>query len=139
MNLLILDTSFLLAFLGNRDAFHSWAVAALKAHDGKIATCEAVLAETCHLLQCRRDARKRLLAAAVAAGRIAVPFVLGEDAASIEKLMDRYRKIPMPLTDACLVRMAGIHKESIVFTLDEDFRIYRKSNRQMIFTAMPSR
>lgn len=67
MSLVILDASFLVAFLRERDAFHSWAVAALKAHDAKIATCEAVLAETCYLLRDRQDARTLLLGA-VSAG-----------------------------------------------------------------------
>ncbi len=138
MSLLLLDTSFLVAFLRERDEFHPWAVAALKAHAGKVATCEPALTETCHLLRDRRNVCKQLLTA-VAAKRIIIPFVLGEEAAGIEKLIDRYRNIPMSLADACLVRMAEIYKESFVFTLDEDFKIYRKSNRQVIATVMPAR
>ena len=138
MNLLILDTSFLVAFLRERDEFHPWAVTVLKAHDGKLVTCEAVLAETCHLLRDRLDARKRLLAS-VAQGNIGISFTLAEEAAAIEKLMDRYRNIPMSLADACLVRMAELHKDASVFTLDEDFNIYRKSNRQVIASVMPAR
>ena len=137
MSLLILDTSFIVAFLRERDEFHSWAVNALKAHNGKLVTCEAVLAETCHLLRDRLDARKSLLVA-VAAGNIEDPFTLTDEADSLQKLMDRYRNIPMSLADACLVRMAEIHKNGVVFTLDEDFRIYRKGNRQVISTVMPS-
>ena len=138
MTLLIVDTSFLVAFLQGRDEFHSWAVTALKAHDGRLATCEAVLVETCYLLRDRLDAKRRLLAA-VATGDISISFTLAEEAAAIEKLMDRYRNIPMSLADACLVRMAEIHDDAVVITLDEDFKIYRKGNRQVIPTVMPSR
>lgn len=138
MSLLILDTSFLVAFLRERDEFHSWAVAALKAQDGKPVTCEAVLTETCHLIRDRQDARRQLLAA-VAGKNIGVAFTLTEEAAAIGKLMDRYRNIPMSMADACLVRMAEIHQDGLVFTLDDDFKIYRKSNRQVISTVMPSR
>ena len=138
MSLLILDTSFLVAFLRERDEFHSWAETALKAHEGKLATCEAVLAETCHLLRDRLNARKALLSA-VAAGNIELPFSLAGEAGSIEKLMDRYRNIPMSFADACLVRMSEIHKDGVIFTLDDDFRIYRKGNRQVIPSVMPAR
>jgi len=138
VSLLILDTSFLVAFLRERDEFHPWAVAALKARTGNIATCEAALAETFHLLRDRRDVCKHLLGA-VAEKRIIIPFVLGEEGSAIEKLIDRYRNIPMSLADACLVRMAEIHTGSLVFTLDEDFKLYRKSNRQVIATVMPPR
>jgi len=138
VSLLILDTSFLVAFLRKRDEFHSWAVTALKTHHGKLATCETVLAETCHLLRDRLDAKKALLGA-VAAGNIGLPFTLAEEASRIEKLMDRYRNISMSLADACLVRMAEIHESGVILTLDEDFKIYRKGNRQVIPTLMPAR
>jgi predicted nucleic acid-binding protein len=138
VTLLIIDTSFLIAFLQERDEFHAWAVTALKAHNGKLATCEAVLGETSYLLRAGVDARRRLLAS-VAAGNITIPFALADEAAAIENLMDRYRNIPISLADACLVRMAEIHHRAVVFTLDEDFRIYRKSNRQVIPTIMPTR
>jgi predicted nucleic acid-binding protein len=136
VTLLILDTSFLVAFLQQRDEFHPWAVATLKARDGKLATCEAVLVETVYLLRDRLDAKRRLLAA-VANENISIPFTLAAEAAAIAKLMDRYRNIPMSLADACLVRMSETEEDAIVFTLDQDFKIYRKSNRQVIPTAMP--
>jgi predicted nucleic acid-binding protein len=138
VSLLILDTSFLVAFLRERDEFHDWAVTALKAHDGTLATCEAVLAETCHLMRDRLDAKKSLLAA-VAAGNIGLPFALAGEAGAVERLMSRYRNIPMSLADACLVRMAEIRGDGLVLTLDLDFKIYRKTNRQVIPTVMPER
>lgn len=138
MTLLIIDTSFFVAFLQERDEFHAWAVTALKAHAGKLATCEAVLVETAYLLRDRLDAKRRLLEA-VAAGSVSVPFALADEAGAIGKLMDRYRNIPMSLADACLVRMAELSDGALVLTLDADFKIYRKSNRQVIATVMPPR
>lgn len=38
----------------------------------------------------------------------------------------------MSLADACLVRMCEIIDHSIILTLDNDFQIYRKTNRQVI-------
>jgi len=38
----------------------------------------------------------------------------------------------MSLADACLVRMAELYKDSVVFTFDSDFKIYRKNRRQVI-------
>jgi len=138
VSFLILDTSFLVAFLQERDEFHSWAITVLKANEKNLITCEAVLTETCHLLCDRLDIKKRLLSS-IDAGNISIRFSLDEEAGSIGKLMDRYRNIPMSLADACLVRMAEINHESAVLTLDQDFKIYRKSNRQMVPAIMPSR
>lgn len=103
---------------------------------GILATCEAVVTETCYLLRDRLIAKRSLLSA-VASGRIDTPFILSSEAAAIGALMERYRNIPMSLADACLVRMAEIHTDSVVVTLDGDFKIYRKSNRNVIPTLMP--
>jgi len=138
MTLFLMDASFLVAFLQERDEFHEWAVSTLKSCEGRLLTCEAVLAETLHMLRDRLDARRSLLAA-VATGNIEIPFALAKEAGNIQKLMKRYRNIPMSLADACLVRMAEAHDQSVVLTLDDDFRIYRKGNRQVIPTVMPPR
>ena len=108
----------------------------MESRSGTLATCEAVLTETCYLLRDHLHARKSLLSA-VASGRINTPFILSREAAAIGALMERYRNIPMSLADACLVRMAEIHTDSIVITLDSDFKIYRKSNRNVIPTLLP--
>jgi hypothetical protein len=41
------------------------------------------------------------------------------------------------LADACLVRMSEQITDSVVFTLDRDFKVYRKHRRQVIPTIMP--
>jgi hypothetical protein len=45
----------------------------------------------------------------------------------------------MSLADACLMRMAEIHPESKVMTLDSDFVIYRKFRRKVIPLLSPRR
>jgi uncharacterized protein len=60
-------------------------------------------------------------------------------AAALRRLMTRYATVPMSLADSCLVRMSEIYPKSHVFTLDSDFRIYRRNGRQMIPTIAPDR
>jgi hypothetical protein len=43
----------------------------------------------------------------------------------------------MAFTDACLVRMAEMHPDSCIWTLDSDFRFYRKAGRQSISVVAP--
>jgi hypothetical protein len=43
----------------------------------------------------------------------------------------------MSLADACLVRMAEQMPDSLVLTLDRDFRLYRKHGRHVIPATMP--
>ncbi len=51
--------------------------------------------------------------------------------------MAKYADTPMSLAAACLVRMAEIESKGAVFTLDGDFRVYRKSGRQVVPVIMP--
>ena len=44
------------------------------------------------------------------------------------QLMDRYQNVPMDLADASLVAVAETLVDRTVFTLDNDFRVYRLSN-----------
>jgi hypothetical protein len=43
----------------------------------------------------------------------------------------------MSLPDACLVRMSELIGDGVVFTLDSDFRIYRRHKRQTIPLLIP--
>ena len=43
----------------------------------------------------------------------------------------------MSLADGCLVRMAEQIADSVIFTLDRDFNIYRKDSRKVIPTIIP--
>jgi uncharacterized protein len=46
--------------------------------------------------------------------------------------------VPMSVADACLVRMAEIFKNHVVFTLDSDFHIYRKQRHEAISCIIPA-
>jgi predicted nucleic acid-binding protein len=48
------------------------------------------------------------------------------------------RKQPMSLADACLVRLAELHEKPRVWTLDSDFRVYRRLGRLVIPTLAPN-
>ena len=59
-------------------------------------------------------------------GVIRVGMQVEEQQADLRTLLHRYRDRPMSLADACLVRLAELQADSGAFTLDEDFRIYRR-------------
>jgi len=40
---------------------------------------------------------------------------------AVGQLLRRYQSVPMSLADACLVRMAEMHPDAFVLTLDSDF------------------
>lgn len=99
-------------------------------------TCEAVLSEAAFLLQ-RIEGAGNVVIQLFRRGVIDVLFRLRDQIEPIDRLMHRYRSQPMSLADACLVRLAELYDGSPVFTLDSDFRIYRKHNRRTIPLIMP--
>ena len=77
------------------------------------------------------------MAKKVQAGVIAVAADLQTEAAALETLMRRYEDTTMSLADACLVRLSEMHSDCEVFTLDADFRPYRRHGRQVIPLLAP--
>lgn len=132
----LLDTGPLVALINRRDRFHEW----VKAEWGKVQppllTCEAVFTEACFLLQGVYGGQEAVITF-MRKGIVQISFCLKEEVDRISELLTRYRSVPMSLADACLVRMAEQHSEGIVFTLDSDFRIYRRNRNQFIPVIMP--
>jgi len=132
----LLDTGPLVASINRRDRYHEWTKSQLAEIEPPLFTCEAVLAEACFLLR-RLRGGSSTVAEFVDRRIIEIPFRVDAHVKSLATLIDKYSNVPMSLADACLVRMSEILDNSVVFTLDQDFKIYRKHGRQVIPTVMP--
>ncbi|MGI0488680.1 hypothetical protein ACN4EK_25000 [Pantanalinema rosaneae CENA516] len=89
--------------------------------------------------QLLRDSRsQQTVLSLVNKGALQVSFCLSDQVQAIAELITRYENVPMSLADACLVRMTELYPESIILTLDNDFRIYRKHRNQEIPLIMPA-
>jgi predicted nucleic acid-binding protein len=66
-----------------------------------------------------------------------IAFSIETELAPLRQLMRRYRDQAMSLADACLVRLAELHDKPRVWTLDSDFRVYRRLGRLVIPTLTP--
>lgn len=134
----VLDTGPLVAFLDRNDPWHEWACAQMRELNGPLLTCEAVLSECVHLMEGSDPAARRLHLMLENDG-LRVAFDLNDHLQSIARLMGKYHDVPMSLADACLVRMSELHDQSRVFTLDSDFKLYRRNGRQSIPLIYPAR
>ena len=132
----LIDTGPLVASINRRDRFHEWTKSQLAQIEPPLFTCEAVLEEACFLLRSLRGG-SRTVTEFVDRRIIEIPFCVAEHAKSLGNLIAKYSNIPMSLADACLVRMSELDENSVVFTLDRDFKLYRKHGRQVIPTLMP--
>jgi predicted nucleic acid-binding protein len=126
----------LVAAINRKDVFHAWAVQQLSTIQKPLYTCEAVVSEASFLLQPIYQGRSALLAW-LAQELVVIDFQLSAEIAAIQSLMGQYESVPMSLADACLVRMAELRPGSAVFTIDNDFLIYRLNRNQPISVLMP--
>ena len=132
----VLDASPLVALIDRDDAHHYWAVEEFSRIDGSLITCETVIAEAYTLVR-RNPAGISTLLSSLDEGIVRLDFDLGLNLASVTALMRKYRDVPMSLADACLVRMSELHDRVRVFTLDSDFKRYRRHGRQAIPLIIP--
>jgi predicted nucleic acid-binding protein len=132
----LLDTGPLVSFLASGLRHHAWTVEQWKRLRPPLLTCEPVLTEAAFLL--KREGRDTdPLFALLERGVIRIALAVEKEQADLRALMRRYRNRPMSLADACLVRLSEIHTAAEVFTLDSDFRIYRRHGNRVIPVRMP--
>lgn len=132
----LLDAGPLVAILNAEDAHHEWAVDHARRLGAPFLTCEAVLSEAHFLLQDTPGGRSRLIEIAES-DRLRVPFSYTAHAGRVHDLVRTYSDLPASFADACLVRMAEVHDDARVFTVDSDVRVYQKHGRAPIPVLMP--
>ena len=133
----IVDPGPLVAFLDRREAHHGWMAEQARTLALPWLLCEAVLAESWHLLR-RLPAAQDALLEMVENGLLKMEFALSDDIEAVRLLRQKYRDIPMSLADACLVRMAEKFDDHAICTLDSDFTVYRKHGRHPIPLVTPA-
>ena len=132
----LMDTGPLVALLDANEQHHEWALAEWRNLSAPALTCEAVITESAFLLNRNGCSPARLLTM-IERGALRLDFSLAREAGLIRDLMDHYADVPMSLADACLVRLSEKHDRCRVFTLDSDFRIYRRHRRRAIPLFVP--
>jgi predicted nucleic acid-binding protein len=129
------DTGLIVAFGNRSDRFHSWAVEIARSITEPLLTCEAVLAEAAFHL---RSASYVL--PLIEDGMLRVSFEIPKHQRRLAELAERYRDRQPDLADLCLIRMSELFPQHTVITVDEeDFRIYRRNNREAIPLLCPPR
>lgn len=128
----IADTGFIVAFLNRRDSFHSWAVRLAGQVDKPLVTCEAVLAEAVF----HTGSAENVLAL-VRAGLLRVELDFSICQPRLEAFAKRYADRSPDLADLCLICLSERFPSLPVITVDGDFRVYRRHQREAIPVLMP--
>ena len=132
----IADASAIVAYLNRREGAHPWAVEQFQVYPAPLLTCEAALAEASFLVRQLPGGPLAVLRL-VRSGALRVAFDLQAERDGVADIVERYADVPASLADACLVRMAEMHPDATVLTLDSDFHVYRKHRREAIAVSMP--
>lgn len=129
MKATLLDTGVIVALLDRDERHHAQCVETVSDLIGPLVSCEAVVAEACYLLRGTPGAPEAVIKN-IANGVFQIPVRLVDQAGAVEKLLRKYRDVPMALADACLVDLADQMETGQVLTLDRDFEIYRWRSRR---------
>ena len=134
--IVIADTGALVALIDPDAAEHDWVRAQVHYLPKPFLTSEPVLTEAAFLLA-RDGFDADALFALAEVGLLVVGIDFNAEHRTFRALMKRYRQLPMSLADATLVRLSELHRDCQVFTLDADFRIYRRHGNKAIPVLMP--
>jgi predicted nucleic acid-binding protein len=132
----IVDTGPLVALIDPNTREHRWAQEGARRLPHPFLTSEPVITEAAFLLD-RDGFDSGALFALVDRGVIRVGLHFEDEHSVLHALMARYRNVPMSLADATLVRLSELHRDCQVFTLDADFRIYRRHGNGAIPVLLP--
>jgi uncharacterized protein len=137
MRVAIVDTGPLVALLDRAERHHAWVVERVAELEAPLLVCEPVLAETMFLLA-RLPKAQEAVWELLENGAVRIALHIEEQIVALRALHHKYRDRPMSLADACIVRMAELHENHAVFTLDSDFSAYRKQGREPLTLIHPS-
>ena len=133
---IIADTGVIVGLINKKDQWHEWTFEQSKELAPPFYTCEAVITEACFLLHNLKNGEQTVLGM-VADGLLQLNFNLSAETENIKNLMKKYADVPISLADACLVRMSELIDNSVVFTIDSDFFVYRKNGKNEIPLIIP--
>jgi predicted nucleic acid-binding protein len=132
------DSGPLVALLDRSDASHTWARDQFDHVPCPVLTCEGAIAEAAYLLH-RAGIPAWSVLELVEREVVAIRFDLDSNLDRVLSLMKKYSDTPMDFVDACLVAMTEAKRDCRLVTIDSDFRIYRRFERQAIPLIIPAK
>jgi hypothetical protein len=127
----IADAGFIIALSSPKPDERQWARAELGQWGAPFLTCEGAVIEASHFT------RPELIARMLEDGDFKIAFNLEEQIGPVRALLAKYKDVGMDMTDACIVRMSELFPECKVFSVDGDFRVYRRFRDKPIPTVYP--
>jgi predicted nucleic acid-binding protein len=135
---ILIDSGPLVALLDRSDQYHGWMREQFSHVSNPILTCEGVITEATYLLQDSGVPPWDVLEL-MERKIITIQFELEPNLDRVLSLMKKYADTPMDFVDACLVVMTEAKRDCRLLTLDSDFQVYRRFERQAIPLIAPAK
>ena len=133
----LIDAGPLVALCNPRDSWHDWVTSVVSERKESLLTCDAVISEANFILSTRSDRGVERLCGMLERGLLRSEFALEDHLDFVLTLMRKYRDLPASFADACLVAMADADPKAKIFTVEADFKLYRKRNRRVLPLIFP--
>ena len=130
MKSILIDAGPIIALFRSKDRYHEKALAFLQNYNGRLITTWPVLAEVMHELG--RPAIQAKFLTWIERGGLEIAAQDQESITGLLKLIRKYADVPMDLADATLMLYAEETGINEIATIDNDFNIYRKVNKDYL-------
>ncbi|TVR18015.1 MAG: PIN domain-containing protein [Balneolaceae bacterium] len=133
---IFIDTGPVVAFLNKNDQHHSFVEQQMRNYPPPFYICEAVVTESFFLMSRVPNGEEKLIEL-LETPHIQLESSYSNQPRQIHEFVKKYSNIPMSFADACLVQMAEKSKDSLIFTIDRGFQMYRSSNGNPLSLISP--
>ena len=123
-NQILVDSGPLIAFLSSSEKYHRWVLDQMSDMNGELVTTESVLSEVVFLMK-HHPSALNAISNVVNQGLLRIFPAFSESPAECTELLLKYADLPSSVADISLVYLHSIHKNSVIFTLDSDFLVYK--------------
>lgn len=127
--MIAVDAGPIIALFDKSDNYHNVCHEVVKSLRLPLATTLPALTEAFYLLSFSWQLQDDLWEF-IAAGNLLVHDLDRRLLQECRKLMEKYRDLPMDFADASLIAMADKANIRTIFTLDEDFKVYRTKEKK---------
>ncbi len=137
--IVLIDTGPILAYVNQKDQYHSWVVKQFDSLKQPFYSCEAVFTETVYQLLSMRMNPDKVLEYVTDGGIKIQPIFSNSDSQKrIRQIVRKYNDLPCDFADACLLNMVErAPQPAKIFTVDSDFNIYHTKDGQPFSLITP--
>jgi uncharacterized protein len=132
---ILIDSGPLVAFLSSSEKYHRWVLELMSDMNGDLVTTESVLSEVVFLMK-HHPIALHAVHTLVNQGLLLILPTFSESPSECLGLVLKYADLPSSVADISLVYLHSKQNNSVIFTLDSDFLVYKdKSGKPLRLVA----